>query len=146
MPTPQALERRTLEEAEAFPGTTHVDEGLRLVWVAAGLGLTGLAILGALLPVMPSTVFAIGAAGCFSRSSPKLERWLLTHPRLGPTVLAWRAERAIPFKAKVVALSSMAASGALMVFTAPPRVSGVAVVVLLASALYVGTRPEPAKR
>lgn len=53
----------------------------------AGLALTGMAMLGALLPVMPSTVFALGAAACFARSSPRLERWLLHQPTLGPAVV-----------------------------------------------------------
>lgn len=117
----------------------------KVLWILAGLVCTGLAILGAFLPVMPSTVFALGAGACFARSSPRLERWLLEHPRLGPAVRAWRAERAIPTSAKVVAVSSMTASGVLVALTAPPAVAVGVAVVLVACALYVGTRPAPAR-
>lgn len=115
----------------------------KVLWILAGLVLTGLAVLGAFLPVMPSTVFALGAAACFARSSPRLEAWLLGHPRLGPSVRAWRAERAIPTSAKVVAVVSMTASGLFVALTAPPAVAAGVGVVLLACALYVGTRPAP---
>lgn len=117
----------------------------RVIWVGVGLLLTALAVVGALLPVLPSTVFALGAAGAFARSSPRLERWLLEHPRLGPSIRAWRAEGAIPTSAKVVALVSMAASGVLVVSTAPPAVGVGVVLVLLASAAFVATRPAPAQ-
>jgi uncharacterized membrane protein YbaN (DUF454 family) len=117
---------------------------MRGLWIAAGLGLTGLALVGAMLPGVPTTVFAIGAAACFARSSPRLEAWLLAHRWLGPPVRAWRAERAIPGRAKVVALASMAASGLFTLATAPlPVALGVAGV-LTASAAFVATRPLPA--
>lgn len=116
---------------------------MRPLWILAGLALTALAVLGAMLPVMPSTVFALGAAACFARSSPRLERWLLTHPTLGPAVVAWRAERAIPAPAKRVALASMTASALLVLCTAPPAVAFGSALVLLLSGAYVGTRPVP---
>ena len=92
---------------------------MRPIWLVAGLALTGLAVLGALLPVMPSTVFALGAAACFARSSPRLESWLLRQPTIGPAVVAWRVEGAIPTSAKRVALASMAVSAVIVGTTAP---------------------------
>ncbi|MBX2802487.1 MAG: YbaN family protein [Myxococcales bacterium] len=116
--------------------------GARPLYLVAGLGSVGLAFVGAVLPGMPSTVFVILAAGCFARSSPRLEAWLENHETFGPPLRSWRTHRAIPAKAKVVALLSMAASGAFTLVTAPWAVSVPVGVFLVGSALYVGSRPS----
>jgi uncharacterized membrane protein YbaN (DUF454 family) len=109
--------------------------------MVAGLVLVVLAVIGALLPVMPSTVFAVGAAACFARSSPRLEAWLLSHRWFGPAILAWRADGAIPMSGKVVAVGSMAVSGAGVVMAAPPGPAVAAGAVLAGSAAFVLSRP-----
>lgn len=119
--------------------------GVKRLWVVAGLLLVGLAVVGALLPLLPSTVFALGAAACFARSSPRLEAWVLGHRRLGPSVRAWRAERAIPLGAKVLAVASMSLSFVGVATTASPAVAAGVAVLLLGSALYVCTRPTPGR-
>ena len=42
-----------------------------------------------------------------SRSSQRLHDWLLGHPKLGPPIIAWREEGAIPRRAKWVATGMM---------------------------------------
>lgn len=78
---------------------------MRAVYLMAGLGLCGLGILGAFLPVMPSTIFFILALPCFTKSSPKMESWLLTHPRFGPTLVAWSEDRSIASGTKTIAVA-----------------------------------------
>jgi uncharacterized membrane protein YbaN (DUF454 family) len=109
--------------------------------MVAGLVLVVLAVIGALLPVMPSTVFAVGAAACFARSSPRLEAWLLAHRWFGPSIRAWRADGAIPLTGKVVAVGSMAVSGAGVALAAPPGPAMAAGAVLAGSAAFVLSRP-----
>lgn len=71
-----------------------------------------LGIIGIAVPVMPTVPFVLLAAFCFSRGSPRCERWLLEHPRLGPPVRAWRHERAVPLNVKRWAILSMALGSA----------------------------------
>jgi uncharacterized protein len=117
----------------------------RTAWLVLGLVCVGLGIIGAILPLMPTTIFLILAAGCFARSSPRLEAWLLTHKRFGPTLVAWRAEGAIGPRAKVMACTGIALGFAIFAWRAHPGpllAIGVAVG-MAACALYIVTRPLP---
>ena len=55
----------------------------RTGWLALGYLLFGIGILGMFLPVMPTTVFWILAAGCFLKSSPAMYQRIITSPRYG---------------------------------------------------------------
>jgi uncharacterized protein len=115
---------------------------LRPLYFAAGVVLLGVGIAGYILPVMPGTIFLILAAACFARSSRQLESWLVNHPRLGPSVVAWRKNGAIPRKAKIIAIAAMAISFTVVALAHPPSLwLWITGAVLLASALFVGTRP-----
>ncbi len=52
-----------------------------------------LGFIGALVPLMPTTIFLILAAWFFARSSPRLEAWLMHHPRFGATLRNWAGKR-----------------------------------------------------
>lgn len=54
----------------------------KLVLVIVGLAFTGLALLGAVLPGLPTTPFLIIALWAFARSSRKLTRWIQRVPIL----------------------------------------------------------------
>lgn len=83
---------------------------LRALWLLAGAVSLATGIVGAFLPLLPTTPFVLLAAYCFSRGSRRWEHWLLYHPRLGPMVRDWRAHRAVPLRAKQWATVMMAAS------------------------------------
>lgn len=128
------------------PATDIVTSGrlVRLLWLAAGLFMTLLAVIGAILPVMPTVVFLIAAAACFSRCSPKLEAMILEHKQFGPIVRDWRERRAIPKRGKVAALLGMSGGYAIFLFTIRPDPligAGVALMFILI-AIYIVSRPS----
>lgn len=66
-----------------------------------------LGVLGAFLPLLPSTVFFIVAAWALARSHPPLQRRLLEHPLLGPPLRDWGAGRGLSARAKLLAALSI---------------------------------------
>jgi uncharacterized membrane protein YbaN (DUF454 family) len=116
----------------------------RLPLLAAGWIFVGLGIVGAFLPVMPTTIFMILALACFAKASPRLAQWLLDHPQFGPPLRAWKEEGAISPKAKRIAVIAMAVSWGIVVATSHGfAVSAIVGVILVAVAAYVWTRPTP---
>lgn len=119
---------------------------LRLVWTFAGGLALVFGLAGIVLPLLPTTPFLLLAAFCFARASPRLEMWLVEHPRLGPPIRHWRAERALSRRAKIVALIAIAATfGLSLVLRLPPWVLLVQALTLGAVTLFLVTRPEPAR-
>ncbi|HMS14842.1 MAG: YbaN family protein [Microthrixaceae bacterium] len=75
---------------------------LRLLWAAVGLGLVAVGAIGLIVPGLPSTVFFVAAAWCFSRADERLENWLLGLPVVGRLVDDYRAGLGMPRTTKVV--------------------------------------------
>ena len=103
-----------------------------------------LGIIGRVLPVMPTTVFLLIALWAFSKSSERFQMWAWNHPRFGPTIRAWHEHKVIPVRAKIAALSMMAATAVGLVLMSHgdwhlPAISG-GVMVLVA--LWIVTRPS----
>lgn len=121
---------------------------IRFAYLVAGFVLLGLGIIGAFLPLMPTTIFVILAAACFARSNKRIETWLLSHKRFGPMIIAWRTERAIPRRGKVLAVIGMVGGYVTFLIGARPELwlNLVVLAIFIGCAWYVVSRPEPSRR
>lgn len=113
---------------------------LLLGWLALGC-----AAVGALLPLLPTTVFLIIAAACFGRASPQLQARLHAHPHFGPMLQTWQREGAIGTRAKLMAISGMALGLGLFWWQSRPNawLATAVTLLILAAAAYVISRPRP---
>lgn len=102
----------------------------------AGLLSLGLAILGALLPLLPTTCFVLLAAWCFAKSSPQWHRRLCENKLFGPTITQWENERCISTKGKVLAIGSILIFGTLSFFVMESWILRSALVILLCVGIF----------
>ena len=90
----------------------------RYLWLAVGVCAVILGVIGAFLPVLPTTPFMILAAYCFAKSSPRAHAWLLGNPYFGQQVRDYYAGRGIPLRTKLIAVAMIAGSVAYVLVTA----------------------------
>jgi uncharacterized membrane protein YbaN (DUF454 family) len=78
--------------------------GGRAVFLVLGHLCVGLGVIGVFLPVMPTTVFLLGAAACYARASAGFYNRLLNNRVFGPIIADWRHYRSMTWKAKAYAV------------------------------------------
>lgn len=126
------------------PAESPMSAAKRWTLVSLGCFFTALGFAGAFLPILPTTPFLLLALWAFSGSSQRFHDWLYHHPRFGPRLQEWKQHRVIPWRVKIVAWTSMAASLAYIIFVrrmAWPIVAAVAAVMVIGVA-YVATKPS----
>ncbi len=92
-----------MDRTEHLPEAERPGLVARIGWTSLGLLAVGIGAVGIVVPGLPTTVFFILAAWAFSKSSPRLEAWVLGLPRVGLLVRDYRAGLGMPRRAKVTA-------------------------------------------
>lgn len=85
----------------------------RFLWKILGSLALMLAILGVVLPGLPTTPFLLLSAYCF-RDSARFQAWLQRQPRLYQALQNWQKQRRIPFYGKAAMLLMSGVSCALL--------------------------------
>jgi uncharacterized protein len=118
----------------------------RALWLLAGTLSLLAGIVGIFLPLLPTTPFVLLAALCFSRGCLRCEAWLLNHPRFGPMVRDWRANRAVPLRAKQLSGVMMVIGSAWGWWALPPRFGWLPAVLCAAVAAWLWRLPNAVPR
>ena len=79
------------------------------LFVVAGWICVGLAVIGAVLPLLPTTPFLLLASYCCYNGSPRLHAWLHRSKSFGPTLDDWHHYRGIRKTLKYRAVAMVAA-------------------------------------
>jgi len=79
----------------------------KVLLITLGTVSLTIGIIGIVEPGLPTTSFLLITAACYARSSERLYAWLLNHRVFGKYIIQYRVHRAMPAKAKVIALIMM---------------------------------------
>jgi uncharacterized membrane protein YbaN (DUF454 family) len=116
---------------------------MQYIWAILGLICVGLAMVGVVLPLLPTVPFLLLAAFFFARSSSRLHNWLITHRSFGPLIVDWQSSGAIrPGAKKAATLSVAAVFGVSVLLALPSHVLIIQAVVLSCVMIFIWTRPN----
>jgi len=100
--------------------THHGSFSMRVILVLLGTLFVVIGIIGIFLPILPTTPFMLLAAGCYAKSSTRFYNWIMNNKIFGPIIREWREYRAIPRKAKWIAMSLLVLTfGTSIIFFVP---------------------------
>jgi hypothetical protein len=88
-----------------------------LGWLCVILG-----VIGAFLPLLPTTPFLIAALACFAKSSPRFHAKLLNNRWCGPALQQWEQTKTIKPRTKRKAMLIVIATFALSIWILAGRV------------------------
>lgn len=119
---------------------------MRPIYITLGWFFVSLGVIGAFLPVMPTTPFMLLALWAFAKSSERFHDWLYYHPYFGPPLQQWKEHRVIPVIAKVMSVGMMSGSLVYLIFftNSPAYLNGIAAVGMLFAAWFIMSKPSVA--
>lgn len=92
---------------------------MRILFALLGALSLLLGLIGAFLPVLPTTPFILLAALLFSKSSPRVHHWMLNHPWFGTMIRDWQTYRGLRPKIRRRAIVMMIISFAFSIYMVP---------------------------
>jgi uncharacterized membrane protein YbaN (DUF454 family) len=116
----------------------------KFLWRALAYITFVLGLIGAFLPILPTTPFLLITVWAGSHASSKFKWWLLRHERFGQALRDWYRHKAISRTAKLTALVLISISWLVIILNGSP-----VAVIAFTGLLFVGclgfllTRPEP---
>lgn len=135
---------RRVQRTNEVPASDH----RRVRWPYAVLAyvFAALAVLGLVVPGLPTTPFVLLAAWAASRGSERMHEWLRNHRRLGPPLRNWQEQGAVATRAKKLAIGFLTVSWTILLLRGTPAwILAVFAALFIAVGTFVGTRPTPAQ-
>lgn len=115
----------------------------RIIYLIIGWIAVACALVGTILPIVPTVPFLLVAAWAFGQSSEELRQKLLSHPVFGPDIRRWQERGAIRRPAKILAVVAMAGSVVITAaLDAPVYALVLQAAVLTMVSVFIVSRPE----
>jgi uncharacterized protein len=122
----------------------------KAILIFAGTVCVALGVLGMFLPLLPTTVFLLMAAYCYSRSSERFHNWLLNNRLCGSYIRNYKSGQGISMRQKITTISILWASIGVSIwllgggFWMTLLLLAIAIGVTIHLVLIKTYRPEPA--
>lgn len=94
----EAAQAPSMRKAQGRKGAVKV------FWAAGGFVSFGLGVIGAVLPIIPTTPFLLAAAFFFARSSDRLDAWFKSTKLYKRVLEGYATKRSMTVKAKLTIL------------------------------------------
>ena len=103
-----------------------------------------LALIGVILPGLPTVPFLLLAAWFSAKGSSRLHNWLYVHPHFGKLLIDWEQQGAISRPSKVIAFLLLTLSWVIMYQRIDNiwLITGMAVL-FISVLVFIVSRPEP---
>ncbi|MFN0139759.1 MAG: YbaN family protein [Pyrinomonadaceae bacterium] len=106
----------------------------KAILIFLGTVCVGLGVMGMFLPLMPTTVFLLMAAYCYSHSSERFHNWLMTNKMFGKYISDYKSGKGISLRQKISTIAILWASIGISIW----YVAGSFWLTLLLAAVAVG--------
>jgi uncharacterized membrane protein YbaN (DUF454 family) len=116
---------------------------MRIIYLLSGWTSVGLAVVGVVMPLLPTVPFLLLAAYCFAKSSTAAHQWLIDHKFFGPPILNWQQNGSIRRPAKI--LSTICILAVFLISIALKiTISALVIqaIVLICVSFFIWSRPE----
>lgn len=123
---------------------------MRYFYIFLGFLFLGLGILGAFLPILPTTPFLLCTLFFFGKSSPRLHNWFINTKVYHKYLKSFNEQRALTKRSKISILALSSVMMGLSFYFSPSIIGKIAIVVLLLIEywfffFWIKTIPEQSK-
>jgi uncharacterized membrane protein YbaN (DUF454 family) len=115
-----------------------------ILWLLLAYVTLALGLIGAFLPILPTTPFLLVSVWAGSHASSKFKWWLMRHKRFGAALRDWYRYQAISRSTKLTAVTVICISWLIIILKGSSFVVIVFTGLLLASCIaFLVSRPKP---
>ena len=119
---------------------------MKYLFFIVGLISVGLGLVGTIIPGIPTTPLLLLSAWCFSKSSKRLELWIINNKLTGPIIKNWSDYKGLTRKSKIFSILIIIPSFYLSCHLISNTIIDIVLITTcITLCFYLITRPEPPK-
>ena len=109
----------------------------KVLFITLGTFFVGIAIVGIIIPILPTTPFLLLSAALYARSSKRFYDWLLSNRLFGKYIKNYREGRGIPVYLKIIVITLLWITISISIVFAVELLAVRALLVVIASGVSI---------